>query len=174
MGPDDLTSTPTDFQWSKSAEPHLARRRAVLEAHGDEIKALYGADASLALKALLAVAVQLAAAYFARDLSWPAVLLLAYTLGGCVNHSMTLCMHEISHNLACEVGWWPSKVGGVRGAACAEAWPGGPASSPASAAPSLLRAPKPSRGSSPSARPRPTSSPPLLRCALPSCWATRT
>ena len=74
------------------------------------MRALYGADAMLLPKALLACAVQLAAAYFARDLAWPYVLLLAYTLGGCVNHSMTLCMHEVSHNLALAPSSLPSRL----------------------------------------------------------------
>lgn len=34
------------------------------------------------------------------DLSWPTIFLLAYLLGGVVNHSMTLAIHEIAHNLA--------------------------------------------------------------------------
>ena len=101
-----------DFEWSHTAEPHLTRRKAILAAH-PEVRDLYGADPWLTWKALAAVAVQLGAAYVARDMSWPAVLALAYTLGGVVNHSMTLCMHEVSHNLACDqsslaaraVGW---------------------------------------------------------------------
>ena len=34
------------------------------------------------------------------QLSWPLTFLLAYTLGGVCNHSLTLAMHEVSHNLA--------------------------------------------------------------------------
>jgi sphingolipid delta-4 desaturase len=80
------------------------------------VKALFGADDALKWKALLAVAVQLAAVYVARDLSWPSVLLLAYALGGLVNHSMTLCMHEISHNLAFGQDAWASRAFGYSNA----------------------------------------------------------
>jgi len=38
--------------------------------------------------------------WIVSELSWPWVLLLAYCVGGVINHSMTLGMHEISHNLA--------------------------------------------------------------------------
>ena len=34
------------------------------------------------------------------NLQWPTIFLLAYLLGGVVNHSMTLAIHEIAHNLA--------------------------------------------------------------------------
>jgi len=65
-----------------------------------QVRSLYGADDWLKWSALLACLVQLAAVYIVRDFSWTQTILLAYTLGGIINHSMTLCMHEISHNLA--------------------------------------------------------------------------
>lgn len=35
-----------------------------------------------------------------NEAPWWAVVVVAYTIGGTINHSMTLAMHEISHNLA--------------------------------------------------------------------------
>ncbi|XP_076255230.1 delta4-sphingolipid-FADS-like protein ifc isoform X2 [Rhynchophorus ferrugineus] len=38
--------------------------------------------------------------FILRDKSWPVLLLVAYCLGGVINHSLMLAIHEISHNLA--------------------------------------------------------------------------
>ena len=40
------------------------------------------------------------AAYVAPGLSWPVLVLLAWSLGGTANSNLQLAMHEISHNLA--------------------------------------------------------------------------
>lgn len=46
------------------------------------------------------VVIQVASCYVVKDLSWPILLLAAYSFGGVINHSMTLAIHEISHSLA--------------------------------------------------------------------------
>merc|ERR1711931_237627 len=46
------------------------------------------------------VVAQVIAAYAVSSLSWPLIFLAAYVFGGTVNHSMSLAIHEISHNLA--------------------------------------------------------------------------
>jgi sphingolipid delta-4 desaturase len=51
-------------------------------------------------KVLFAVGLQVFMCWVVSDLSWPWVVALAYCVGGTINHSMTLAMHEISHNLA--------------------------------------------------------------------------
>lgn len=38
--------------------------------------------------------------YLVSDASWVTVVILAYFLGGTINHSMSLAIHEIAHNLA--------------------------------------------------------------------------
>ena len=48
----------------------------------------------------LILILQVAAAYVAASLSWPLIILAAYVFGGTINHSMSLAIHEISHNLA--------------------------------------------------------------------------
>ena len=65
-----------------------------------EVKKLMGHDPSLKWKVLLMVLFQFVSLYLVRDLSWGPLLILAYSLGGTINHSMTLAIHEISHNLA--------------------------------------------------------------------------
>ena len=70
-----------------------------LEKH-PEIKELMGHDPQLKYAVLLLVIVQLVSAYCMRDASWLAILLVGYAWGGVINHSMTLAIHEIAHNLA--------------------------------------------------------------------------
>ena len=44
--------------------------------------------------------VQFTLAYCLRDSPWWAVAIVAYTIGGIINHGLTLAMHELSHNMA--------------------------------------------------------------------------
>ena len=46
------------------------------------------------------IVLQLIMAYLVQDASWLNIILCAYVIGGTINHSMTLAIHEISHNLA--------------------------------------------------------------------------
>ena len=49
---------------------------------------------------LAMVLLQLLCIYWISEASWVTVVILAYCLGGTINHSMTLAIHEIAHNLA--------------------------------------------------------------------------
>lgn len=64
------------------------------------MKKLMGHDPNLKFIVLAAVVFQMFMAYMVKDASWVTVLVLAYCLGGTINHSMSLAIHEISHNLA--------------------------------------------------------------------------
>lgn len=46
------------------------------------------------------VLTQLLACYLVHDLSWKWIFFWAYAFGGCINHSLTLAIHDISHNVA--------------------------------------------------------------------------
>ena len=59
-----------------------------------------GTDPKLKYVVNVMILVQLIAAYMLRDASWTAILIVGYCFGGVINHSMTLAIHEISHNLA--------------------------------------------------------------------------
>lgn len=50
------------------------------------------------------VLVQLLACWLVRGLAWRWLLFWAYAFGGCVNHSLTLAIHDISHNTAFGTG----------------------------------------------------------------------
>lgn len=65
-----------------------------------EIKELMGHDPQLKYSVFLLVALQIGTAYLLRDASWLVIVFIAYVWGGVINHSMTLAIHEISHNLA--------------------------------------------------------------------------
>lgn len=64
------------------------------------MKKLMGHDPNLKYIVLAAVLFQMFMAYMVSGASWVTVLILAYCLGGTINHSMSLAIHEISHNLA--------------------------------------------------------------------------
>lgn len=46
------------------------------------------------------VVFQLLSCYFIKDAPWSVVMILAYCVGGTINHSMLLAIHEIAHCLA--------------------------------------------------------------------------
>jgi len=90
-----------DFLFSESDEPHVARRRAMIEKY-PEIKNLYGHDQSTKWIVLFWVVTQWMVSFLVGhfDLSWTTIIMLAYCYGAFPTHSLFLAMHEISHNLA--------------------------------------------------------------------------
>jgi sphingolipid delta-4 desaturase len=65
-----------------------------------QVRSLFGPDPMLKWKVAGAISTQLFMCWLVSDLTWPWVVALSYCIGGIINHSMTLAMHEISHNLA--------------------------------------------------------------------------
>ena len=59
-----------------------------------------GYDPNFKYQVLLLMVIQFTLAYLMKDFSWTIVLLVAYTIGGVINHALLLALHEISHNLA--------------------------------------------------------------------------
>lgn len=89
----------TDFEWSYTEEPHASRRKEILAKY-PEIKKLMGSDPNFKYQVLFLVVLQFSLAYIIKDFSWPLLFLLAYIVGGVINHALLLAIHEISHNLA--------------------------------------------------------------------------
>jgi sphingolipid delta-4 desaturase len=89
----------TDYEWVYTEEPHRTRRKQILAKY-PEVQKLMGKDPSLKFIVLFMVLAQVLTAYFMRDASWFTIIMLAYFWGGVINHSMTLAVHEISHNIA--------------------------------------------------------------------------
>ncbi|OWF40644.1 sphingolipid delta(4)-desaturase DES1-like [Mizuhopecten yessoensis] len=89
----------TDYEWVYTEEPHATRRKEILAKY-PEIKQLMGCDHNLKYIVVAMVLAQIILAIMVADVSWPIVIVLCYVLGGTINHSMTLAIHEIAHNLA--------------------------------------------------------------------------
>ncbi|CAK4638706.1 hypothetical protein LEN26_017466 [Aphanomyces euteiches] len=87
-----------DFYWDNGDEPHATRRK-LITAKYPQIKSLFGPCPRTKYYCAVAVSVQTYLAYYTQDKSWAVFLLLAYVVGGTLNHMMMMAMHELSHNL---------------------------------------------------------------------------
>ncbi|CAD7674698.1 unnamed protein product [Nyctereutes procyonoides] len=88
-----------DFEWVYTDQPHASRRQEILAKY-PEIKSLMKPDPNLIWIITMMVLTQLVAFYLVKDLDWKWVIFWAYAFGSCINHSVTLAIHEVSHNSA--------------------------------------------------------------------------
>ncbi|XP_068683389.1 sphingolipid delta(4)-desaturase DES1-like [Montipora foliosa] len=88
-----------DWIWSYTAEPHATRRKEILAKY-PQIKKLMGSDPNLKYQIMLVMALQMGLVYSVQFMSWPMVIFFTYTLGGLLNQSLCLGIHEVAHNLA--------------------------------------------------------------------------
>jgi len=92
-----------DFAYSYTDEPHATRRKQILAKY-PQIKTLFGPDPMFKYHAFLTVSAQLFMAYWASNLTtnnWHRVI-VAYVVGGTLNHRLLSALHECVHNLAFE------------------------------------------------------------------------
>jgi sphingolipid 4-desaturase/C4-monooxygenase len=89
------------FFWSAGPEPHAARRREMLQKF-PQIKELYGPCPKTKYLCTAMVLGQLGLAFALRDAPWWLIVGVAYAVGGVINQSLLLAIHELSHNLAFE------------------------------------------------------------------------
>jgi sphingolipid 4-desaturase/C4-monooxygenase len=113
--------TRTDFEWMYDEEPHKSRRTEILKKYPGndeifvfvhcesfliafltfpEIKQLFGHDPMFKWYCIGLVLLQVISLHFLQEKSWPVLLIVAYCFGGVINHSLSLAVHEISHNLS--------------------------------------------------------------------------
>lgn len=89
-----------DFDWDLvNDEPHASRRKEILAKH-PQMKQLFGHDPRIAIQVTVMVFAQFFMTYMVKDMSWLEIIVLAYVVGGTLNHSLSLSMHELAHNLA--------------------------------------------------------------------------
>jgi sphingolipid delta-4 desaturase len=86
------------FTWSETDEPHATRRRQILAKH-PEIATLFVTEPLTFWISLGILALQVTMAYLLREAEWYVLLPCAYIIGGTVNHSLQLAVHELSHDL---------------------------------------------------------------------------
>lgn len=89
----------TDFEWVYTEEPHASRRKLILDKY-PQIKKLFGHDPNFKYVASAMVLAQFAMFFVMQGQSWPILMIAAYCIGGVINHSLSLAVHEIAHNLA--------------------------------------------------------------------------
>src|SRR4051812_9098171 len=86
------------FLHTDKAEPHAARTRAILEAH-PEIRRLIGKNPWSMVLIVGLVSALFALAALLSSAPWWVVLLVAYTVGALIDHTLWVLIHEAAHNL---------------------------------------------------------------------------
>jgi sphingolipid delta-4 desaturase len=87
-----------DFHWEYTDEPHATRRREILAKY-PQMKKLFGYDWRTAIQFGVTVLIQICMAYMVRNMGWIELFILTYVVSGTLNHSLSVGLHEISHNL---------------------------------------------------------------------------
>ena len=64
------------------------------------MKKLFGHDWRISIQFTFTVFVQIFMAYMVRNSPWLELFILTYVVSGTLNHSLSVGLHEISHNLA--------------------------------------------------------------------------
>lgn len=59
-----------------------------------------GHDWRMAIQVVISVIIQVTMAILLRDASWMKLVFCAYVIGGTINHTLSLALHELTHNLA--------------------------------------------------------------------------
>src|SRR5882757_9346131 len=89
-----------NFEWVESDEPHATRRSMILKKY-PQIKQLMKVDARFKWIVITLVLIQFFSFYLLRNVNSVWMLcLFGYCFGGIINHSLTLAIHDISHNHA--------------------------------------------------------------------------
>ena len=88
----------TDFYYTTEKDLHFTRPLEILREH-PEVKSYIGRNPMTIFAILGLVGGQAAMAYFAHNMPWWLVLVLAYFIGAFFVHALFVMVHECSHNL---------------------------------------------------------------------------
>ncbi|CAF2099666.1 unnamed protein product [Rotaria magnacalcarata] len=91
--------TTHEFYHVYTDEPHATRRKEILKKY-PEIKQLMGHDWLMSVQVIISVIIQIIVAILLREASWLKLICFAYVIGGTINHTLSLALHELTHNLA--------------------------------------------------------------------------
>eukprot|EP01061_Rhynchopus_euleeides_P015247 TRINITY_DN26090_c0_g1_i1.p1 TRINITY_DN26090_c0_g1~~TRINITY_DN26090_c0_g1_i1.p1 ORF type:complete len:333 (+),score=153.62 TRINITY_DN26090_c0_g1_i1:126-1124(+) len=94
-----------DFTWSQADEPHEERKRQILAKYGDQIRPLMRPEPLTVPIVVALVSLQLYLAVATAEWSWLPYLVVAYVVGGTINHALFLAIHELVHMLALRSLW---------------------------------------------------------------------
>lgn len=97
---DSLLEVLNEFYWTREAEPHVARRKAIMASH-PEVSKLTGHEPLTKWLVIAVVALQFFVAHHLRHthpISWR-FFAWAYVVGATANQALFLAIHELSHNL---------------------------------------------------------------------------
>jgi sphingolipid delta-4 desaturase len=59
-----------------------------------------GHDSRMTTQVVISVLIQVIVSILLRDSSWLKLIFIAYVIGGTINHTLSLALHELTHNLA--------------------------------------------------------------------------
>jgi sphingolipid 4-desaturase/C4-monooxygenase len=86
------------FQFSNEPEPHRIRTKRIIAEH-PEVRQLIGKNPLTIFAIVGMTSAMVWLSYLLRDSSWWLILVVAYTAGAILNHSLFVMIHECSHNL---------------------------------------------------------------------------
>ncbi|MFN8166530.1 MAG: fatty acid desaturase [Bacteroidia bacterium] len=88
----------SSFRYSSQPEPHKQRTKQILQQH-PEVRNLISKSPMTIVPLVGIVAAMVVLSYLVKDSSWWVILLVAYTIGAILNHSLFVMIHECSHNM---------------------------------------------------------------------------
>ena len=100
----------TDFTYIEGRPVHDLRGREILKAY-PETRALMGKNRLSAVWVCALVGTQWMIAYWAGELAWYWLLLLAYGCGAFLNHALYVLIHEATHKLIFKDSWANNLIG---------------------------------------------------------------
>lgn len=86
-----------DFGEVWGQESHLRRRKFILEDHPEIAKLLLPTKPYSMMLCLTLLFVGLGVCYLVKDASWTVFLLTVYFVGGTINHTMHVLIHDFTH-----------------------------------------------------------------------------